>query len=713
MNITLTSDDLENLIGPTFCMNLPVYVINLDFRLERWEMVAESAALYAPHFDLQRISAIEGKAPEWAGRPGADEKKFANRCGRSMLPGEYGCYYSHLKALETFLAGNAPYGLILEDDVVFDENSATRIQAVLDAMPGFGVIKIVNHRNSMLIELGKTSAGDVIGRTLHGPQGSAAAYLVSREGAQGLLTKIRTMNLPWDVALERFWHHGVSVFSTKSNLLPFSEHSSTSNIASGGGYAGKKFPWYRRLGAAGFRTTDIVRRIRHTLPYPTEKFTGNVPQAPTLPLWAEIFAGIAFLAMVSAVWIETDAYRYVALALTIPALWHYFRSDLWSYHDRPHIGLAGALCLIWGLHVALRFAYDYVFYPERGTGTSEGIYLFTLLYPSMGAAFLLYTRRPFMLATAFMTISLASLLLGINYTFGSTERALTLLHKNPIHASAGAGFIMLCTIPYLLHVLKRPGLAGITRLALGLLAGATFLAALQAAYSLQSNGVWLGLSVALPLTALLIMVTDSGRWGKWIALAAILIAMAGAAANFQMLRNIAEPTIETSVALVEAVFDRGSPRTAIDDLIARPSTPSSERERLMLWATVLDIWERHPVAGAGIGWMHEWKDRHYQETTFNLLHNGYMEIIVRYGMIGLAFYLYLFLWSGRRIWLAARAGLIDMTAFQAWTTVMIFFAVTLLSNSNNRLAIGESFMWVAAGYGFYCHFMLQQRDRRL
>lgn len=693
-------------------MDLPVYVINLDFRRERWETLAESAALHAPGFDLRRISAIEGKAPEWADRPGADEKLFARRCGRPMMPGEYGCYYSHLKALETFVADGVPYGLILEDDVVFDETSAARIQAVLDAMPDFGVIKIVNHRSSMLTELGRTSAGDAVGRTLHGPQGSAAAYLVSRAGARKLLAELRTMSLPWDVALERFWHHDAPVFSTKANLLPFSGHVSASNIASEG-YAKKKFPWYRRLGTALFRGADYASRVRHTLPHPAEKFAGpSHVSAPSLPLWAEIFTGLAILVMVSAVWVETDAYRFAALALTIPALIRYFRTDFWRYPDRPYIGPVGMLCLIWGAYVAIRFAYGYLLHPEQGTGSSEGIYLFTLLYPAMGVAFLLYGRRPFVIATVFMIVSLGALTLGIQYTFGSEERALTLLHYNPIHASVGAGFIALCAVPYLLHVLKRPGLGSLNRLALGLLAGATFLAALLAVYSLWSKGVWLAVVVALPLLALVIAVTDSGRWGKKIALAAMLAAMIGTAANFQMLRDVAGPTVETSVALVQDVLSGGSLRTSIDDIIAHPETPSSERERLMLWATALDIWERHPVFGAGIGWMHEWEDRRYQEATFNLLHNGYMEIVVRYGLVGLAFYLFLFLWASRRVWLAARAGLIGMTAFQTYAAVLVFFAMTLLSNSNIRLAIGESFMWVAAGYGFYCNYLLKRHEHR-
>lgn len=694
----------RTLVGKS--MSLPVYVINLDTRQERWATLAHSAERYAPNFDLRRVSAIDGNAPGWRG---ADLNTFAHRCGRRMLPGEYGCYFSHLKALETFVADGAPFALILEDDVVFDEKSVSRISAILEAMPDFETVRIVNHRSSLLIELGQTSRGDRVGRTLHGPQGSAAAYLVSRHGAKKLLASLKTMSLPWDVALERFWDHGASTFSTKTNLLQFSEHVSNSSIASGG-YARGRFPWYRRLRAALFRTTDYTRRVYHVLKRPSQRFAGaGNGFATALPLWTEILAALAVLVLVSAVWVETDAYRFAALALTVPALIHYFRFDVWSYHARPYIGPMGILCLVWGAYVALRFAYSYLLYPEQGAGSSEGIYLFTLLYPALGAAFLLYVKRPFIIATVFMLLSLAALTLGIDYWPGSDERALALLQNNPIHASVGAGFIALCAVPYLVHVLKRPHLNGVMRFALIMLAGCTFLITLLAIYSLWSKGVWLALAIALPFLTFLIITTDSGRWGRPIALAAVLVVIVGTATNFGMLRTVAGPTVETSVTLVQDVLRGDGFRASLDRLIADPSTPESEHIRMMLWANALDIWSQRPIFGAGISWMHEWQYRRYQETDFNLLHNGYLELAVRYGVVGLAFYLSLFVWTVIKAHRAAQAGLIDMVAFQTYAALLIFFAITLLTNSNIRLAIGESFMWVGAGFGFYCHYLLQRQ----
>jgi len=91
------------------------------------------------------------------------------------------------------------------------------------------------------------------------------------------------------------------------------------------------------------------------------------------------------------------------------------------------------------------------------------------------------------------------------------------------------------------------------------------------------------------------------------------------------------------------------------------------------------------------------------------MHSGYLEIGMRYGLVGLLFYFTIFSWATYRVVQAYRHRLIDASAMQCFVVTMIFFAITILSNSNNRLAIGESYMWFAIGFGFYCYYRLQQR----
>jgi O-antigen ligase len=144
------------------------------------------------------------------------------------------------------------------------------------------------------------------------------------------------------------------------------------------------------------------------------------------------------------------------------------------------------------------------------------------------------------------------------------------------------------------------------------------------------------------------------------------------------------------------------------DAVRDPATPLSVKERLMLWADALTIWASHPLFGYGSAWLEQWQSRLYKVGTYNELHNGYLEIAVRYGVAGLVFYAVLFAWAARQVFLAAKAGLIDVSAWRCYISTLVFFAVTILTNSNVRLAIGESYMWFAASIGFYCFYLLQR-----
>lgn len=220
---------------------------------------------------LHRVEAVDGRLPEHVKREHADLPLFTKRCGRTMLPGEYGCYRSHIRALEAFVTSGAPLALITEDDIGFAPETEVRLRAIVQACPSLEILKVMNHRSSTFMTLCTTSEGDEVGVTWHGPQGSSAGYLVSREAAKKLLARASVMSLPLDVALERSWDHGAVVLATRANVLEFSSHSRQSAI-SGSGYRSTKFPWYRRIPTAIFRTIDHIQRTAFAI---TTRFRGR------------------------------------------------------------------------------------------------------------------------------------------------------------------------------------------------------------------------------------------------------------------------------------------------------------------------------------------------------------------------------------------------------------------------------------------------------
>src|SRR5690606_3854414 len=89
------------------------YLINLDRATERLEMMEnEFNRIQLPFI---RISAVDAK--------NLDKESFQvkNRYDRDLLPGEIGCFLSHVKTLKTFLDSDKDFAVIIEDDAKFVE----------------------------------------------------------------------------------------------------------------------------------------------------------------------------------------------------------------------------------------------------------------------------------------------------------------------------------------------------------------------------------------------------------------------------------------------------------------------------------------------------------------------------------------------------------------------------------------------------------------
>ncbi|TKT83006.1 O-antigen ligase family protein [Aquamicrobium sp. LC103] len=412
------------------------------------------------------------------------------------------------------------------------------------------------------------------------------------------------------------------------------------------------------------------------------------------------------LGLISAVWFESDTYRYAGLIFALVGLTHYYLKP-----DRPSIGLMAHICVAWAICVGLRIAYTFVFHREMGIGSSEGIYLLPILYSTLGYTFLVFIRRPFVLILAFACISFLVVAASFDASaLQSGQRAWFGLHHNPIHAAVGTGMIVLCMLPFAHEVMRRKNLRPALRRGLAAMAIVTFLLGIVNVYGLQSKGVWLSLAVALPLQAILLIALSHSRAGLYVMLGCIVAAGILVALLGDGMQSVADDTFNATLRLAADIGNGGGFMESMARAIDDPSAPQGFRERLMLWASALEIVGRAPLFGNGVAWLHFWQDRAYPQTDFNLLHNGYLEIAIRYGIAGLVFYFALFVWAVRCVWRAYRRGLVPAAAVQCYISLLVFFAMTITNNSNVRLAIGESFMWCAASFAFYCHFLMQEVD---
>lgn len=238
-------------------MSIPVYVINLDRSRERLKAVKGSAKRFG--IALRRVAAVDGRALPPSALGDLDEASFRRLHGKTVMPAEIGCYFSHLKVLDEIAGGNEPCAVIVEDDIEFTADFLPFNEA-LAHIAGWDVVKLVNHRTSLFRRFREVIPGYSIGRCGHGPLGSSAAYAVTRKGAEKLLEALKPMRLPYDVALERGWSGNYAIFTADRPLVTFSREAQ-STIAGRAAYARTKLPAWKRIGTLIFRTSDYLRRL--------------------------------------------------------------------------------------------------------------------------------------------------------------------------------------------------------------------------------------------------------------------------------------------------------------------------------------------------------------------------------------------------------------------------------------------------------------------
>jgi glycosyl transferase, family 25 len=247
-----------------------ILAINLAGSTERWASLSGRLAQFAPGIPVTRIEAVDGRIVAPEEREGFDKAEFERRNGRICLGGEYGCYRSHLKVYAAAAEGEAGIYAVFEDDVMIMPDSLARIEAVLPVIEALGpdspvVVRLVRHRSKLFRSHARTALGDRIGRMLHGPSGSSAAYLMTRAAARSLAREIAIMREPLDVALEAGWRSDLVFLETQHNIVGLGGAAQPSTIGTYQGMRTTKFPKWRRLPCYAHRTAEYVRRALYAL----------------------------------------------------------------------------------------------------------------------------------------------------------------------------------------------------------------------------------------------------------------------------------------------------------------------------------------------------------------------------------------------------------------------------------------------------------------
>ena len=173
-------------------LEVPIHVINLDSRPDRWEAIERQLA--AQGLTAQRIAALTGQDARDRGYrlcvPAQEQPEW--RVG----DGAFGCAASHIEAYRLIAASEAPGALVLEDDAVLVDDFTTRASLALQSRSS----------QSSLVSFGWT----FYGWTVRGRIAEAAHRL------RGLGPRDRLAVQPFEMGAHCYWvSHEFSAAATE------------------------------------------------------------------------------------------------------------------------------------------------------------------------------------------------------------------------------------------------------------------------------------------------------------------------------------------------------------------------------------------------------------------------------------------------------------------------------------------------------------------
>lgn len=237
-------------------------VINLDRAVERLARIA--GALDALGIAWQRLPAVDGSRLSQAQRDAKlDEREFQRRRGMPSVPGELGCYLSHVEAMRRLLDSDAQYALILEDDVIPGQDLVAVLQALMAHPERWDMVKLSAVHSGTPARVLKLTASHWLAVMFSSCTG-ASAYLVNRRAARAYQDQLLPMTAQVDHVLDRGWRFGIKVRLVTPQPAQHDENVATT-ILQLPGAASRKFHWSRRIPSYFYRLGNEMRRLRYAI----------------------------------------------------------------------------------------------------------------------------------------------------------------------------------------------------------------------------------------------------------------------------------------------------------------------------------------------------------------------------------------------------------------------------------------------------------------
>ena len=186
---------------------LKVFAINVEKNKYRRERIISQSKILETE-----ISIFKAITPEVIkDQPEKYNSKRARRfTGRDLLPTEIACGLSHLRLWKNLINDdNAEYYLIFEDDVSIHDNIIKIIKTIDLSKIDFLKFSGQHKRPAKLIS--DLACGYKLYKFAYGPL-DAAAYLISKAGAEKMYNYCKEIHSPIDILMDRSYSHGIPVY---------------------------------------------------------------------------------------------------------------------------------------------------------------------------------------------------------------------------------------------------------------------------------------------------------------------------------------------------------------------------------------------------------------------------------------------------------------------------------------------------------------------
>jgi glycosyl transferase family 25 len=239
---------------------LQTWVINLDRAPQRLARIG--GQLQRLGLPFERLAAVDAQLLTPTQHAALDDSAYRSKHGMTPVLGELGCYLSHVAVMQRFLASEASFALVLEDDVLLHDSLPEVLRALMQHPQRWDMVKLSAVHSGTPMPYLDLGAGHRLAVMLSRCTGSSA-YLMNRRAAQAYAAGLLPMQLPYDHVFDQGWRFGLKVRLVTPTPCGHDEEIASTIVAPAG--VKRKFAWPRRLAAYRYRLGNESRRLAYGL----------------------------------------------------------------------------------------------------------------------------------------------------------------------------------------------------------------------------------------------------------------------------------------------------------------------------------------------------------------------------------------------------------------------------------------------------------------